>query len=392
MRKMRPAVLGVTLLGLGVLGLHACGKKQISADIKVGLIAELTGDIPAVGASCKDAAEMAVSEVADADGLVFGGKRHGVRLLIEDSSAKADQAATAAQKLIDQDEVLAIVGPNASLGAVPASQIAESGKTPLITPWSTNPKTTMDPATGKPKRYVFRACFTDPFEGHVLATFAHDYMKAEKAAVLYDVASEAPKSQAELFRKDFEKQGGKIVSFETYSTGDKDFSAQLTKIKSASPDLVFLPSYYNDVPLQLQQAHRLGLKVPFLGSDSWSSPELVKLSGADAEGAYFCNHYSPGAKNETTGRFVVAYKKRFGHEPDDVAALTYDALGVLFKAIVAAGKIEREAVRDSLGLITDYEGVTGRMKFKEGSGDPTKSAVMMKVQGGSFVWVTNVDP
>ena len=132
--------------------------------------------------------------------------------------------------------------------------------------------------------------------------------------------------------------GGKVVAFETYTTSDKDFSAQLTKIKAAAPELVFLPSYYSDVPLQLQQAHRLGITVPFLGSDSWSSPEIIKLAGQDAEGAYFCNHYSPGAKNEITGRFVVSYKKKYGQEPDDVAALTYDAFGVLAKAIASAGK------------------------------------------------------
>jgi branched-chain amino acid transport system substrate-binding protein len=217
-------------------------------------------------------------------------------------------------------------------------------------------------------------------------------MHAAKAGVLYDVASEAPKGQAELFKQDFEKDGGKVVAFETYTTGDKDFSAQLTKIKAAGPELVFLPAYYSDVPLQMQQAHRLGLTVPFLGSDSWSSPEIIKLAGQDSEGAFFCNHYSPDAKNETTGRFVVSYKKKYGQEPDDVAALTHDAFGVLRKAIAAAGKLDREAVRDALSKITTYEGVTGKISYPPGSGDPVKGAVMMKISGGKFTWVTNVDP
>ncbi|HKC25403.1 MAG TPA: ABC transporter substrate-binding protein, partial [Thermoanaerobaculia bacterium] len=371
--------------------LPSCAKKEVKPDVKIGVIAELTGDIPAVGASCKNAAQMAVDEINAAGGIDLGGVKHGLSIVVEDSAAKADQAAAAAQKLINQDQVLAIVGPNASLGAIPAAQIAEGAQTLLITPWSTNPKTTLD-NEGKPKKWVVRACFTDTFQGRVLSRFAHDYMHATKAGVLYDVASEAPKGQAELFKADFEKDGGKVVAFETYTTSDKDFSAQLTKIKAAAPELVFLPSYYSDVPLQLQQAHRLGLTVPFLGSDSWSSPEIIKLAGQDAEGAYFCNHYSPGAKNEITGRFVVSYKKKYGQEPDDVAALTYDAFGVLAKAIASAGKLDRQALRDALSKITTYDGVTGKISYPAGSGDPVKGAVMMKISGGKFVWVTNVDP
>lgn len=376
---------------MGALVLPSCAEKPANPDIKIGLIAELTGDIPAVGTSCKNAAQMAVDEINNAGGIEIGGKKHGLGLVVEDSSAKADQAAAAAQKLINQDEVLAIIGPNASLGAIPAAQIAEGAKVLLITPWSTNPKTTLD-NEGKPKKFVVRACFTDSLQGQVLAKFAKDYMHANKAGVLYDVASEAPKGQAELFKKDFEADGGKVVAFETYTTGDKDFSAQLTKIKAAGPDIVFLPSYYSDVPLQLQQAHRLGLTVPFLGSDGWSSPEIIKLAGADAEGAYFCNHYSPGAKNEITGRFVVAYQKRFGQEPDDVAALTYDSFNVLRKAISIAGKVDRQAVRDALSKIGVHDGVTGKISYPSGSGDPVKGAVMMQIKDGKFLWVTNVDP
>jgi branched-chain amino acid transport system substrate-binding protein len=389
--RFAPRFALVLLLGAASLLSPSCKKKEAGPTVKIGLIAELTGDIPAVGASCRNAAQMAVDEINEAGGIDVGGVRHGLTLVVEDSNAKADQAAAAAQKLINQDQVLAIVGPNASLGAIPAAQIAEGSQVLLIAPWSTNPKTTLD-NENNPKKWVVRACFTDSFQGQVLAKFAHDYMHATKAGVLYDVASEAPKGQAELFRANFEKNGGQVVAFETYTTGDKDFSAQLTKIKQAAPDLVLLPSYYSDVPLQLQQAHRLGLTVPFLGSDAWSSPEIVKLAGQDAEGAFFCNHYSPGAKNEITGRFVVSYQKRYGQEPDDVAALTYDSFGVLRSAIAKAGKADRQAVRDALSKIGVYDGVTGKISYPSGSGDPVKGAVMMKVAGGKFVWVTNVDP
>ena len=189
--------------------------------IKVGTIVELTGDMPAVGASSRNAAQLAVAELNAAGGIDIGGKKHKVELVVEDNAAKPDQSAAAANKLITQDEVLAIIGPNASLGAIPAAEIAEVNQTLLITPWSTNPKTTLDTSTGKPKQYVFRACFTDPFEGRVLARFITDTLGAKTAAVLYDVASEAPKSQAELFRQTFEQLGGKVVAFETYTTGQR---------------------------------------------------------------------------------------------------------------------------------------------------------------------------
>lgn len=360
--------------------------------IKIGLIAELTGDIPAVGASCKTAAEQAVEAVNGAGGLDVGGEKYRIELVVQDNGSKADQAALCAQKLIAQDRVLAIIGPNASLGAVPASSIAESSKTVLITPWSTNPKTTLDARTGKSKQYVFRACYTDPFEGRILARFVRDTLKFDTAAVLYDVASEAPKSQAELFRQIFTQTGGKVVAFETYTTGDRDFSAQLTKIREAQPRMIFLPAYYNDVPLVVQQAQRLGIKVPFVGSDAWSSPDLIKLSQGAVEGFYFANHYASDAATPVAEGFIKTYQQRYGKTPDDIAALTYDAFGLLFKAIQAAGKPERKAVRDALACIPKYEGVTGAMSFQEGSGDPVKSGVILQVRDGKFVWVCNAAP
>lgn len=360
--------------------------------VRIGVIAELTGDIPAVGASCKKAAELAAAEVNDAGGLSLGGTKYKIKLYIEDNAGKADQSASAAQKLITQKEVTAIVGPNASRYAVPASEIAESSRVVLITPWSTTPKTTLDAKTGAPKRYIFRACFTDPFQGKVVARFAREELKAKKAAVLYDVASEYNKGIAEIFKTAFEEKGGRIVAFETYTTNDKDFSAQLTKIKRAGPDVIFLPNYYSEVPLQVQQAHRLGIKVPFLGSDSWGSEELVKLAGADVEGYYFSTHYAADAATPAATRFIQAFKTRYGATPDDVAALTYDAFGLLIRALENAGKPDREAVRDALARIPLYEGVTGNMQFKEGSGDPVKSAVILRIKGGKFAWFANANP
>ncbi|MCG6535221.1 MAG: ABC transporter substrate-binding protein, partial [Syntrophales bacterium LBB04] len=306
MRKLGCIVLFL-LAGLLVL---TCGGEK-SNTIRIGVIAELTGDMPAVGESCKKAAELAVKEMNDAGGLDVGGKKYKVDLFVEDNAGKAEQSASAGQKLITQQKVLAVVGPNATRYAIPASEIAESSKVVLITPWSTNPKTTLDAKTDKPKKFVFRACFIDPFQGRVLAKFALDGLKARKAAVLYDVASDYNKGIAEYFKATFEQNGGQIVAFETYTTNDKDFSGQLTKIKRASPDVIFLPNYYSEVPLQIQQAKRLGITVPFLGSDSWGSAELLKLCGNECEGYYFSTHYAAAAATPAAAKFIKAFQAKY---------------------------------------------------------------------------------
>jgi branched-chain amino acid transport system substrate-binding protein len=390
MRKMiSPAALFLLSVICTLIG---CGDNKQQDTIKVGLIVELTGDMPGVGASSKNAAQLAVNEQNSAGVISIGGKPYQIELVVEDNASKAEQSVAAVNKLITQDNVLAIVGPNASLGAIPAAEIAEYNKTLLITPWSTNPKTTLDTTTGKPKDYVFRACYTDPFEGRVLARFVLEKLKAKKVAVLYDVASEAPKSQADLFRLTFEELGGKTVAFETYTTGDRDFSAQLTKIKSANPDVIFLPAYYNDVGLIAQQAHRAGIKQPLVGSDAWSSPELIKLSNGTVEGDYFANHYASDIATPTAKKFIDAYTKQYGNIPDDVAALTYDSMGLLFEAIKKSPSLDRKVVRDSLATLANYPGVTGNIQFTAGSGDPVKSAVIMQIKGDKFVWVMNAAP
>ncbi len=387
---MKTKNISIALMGFFILA--GCGKLK-NDTVRIGVIAEITGAIPAVGASCKNGAQMAAKEINDAGGIMVDGVIKKIELFIEDSASKPEQAATVAQKLITYSGVIAIVGPNSSSNALPAAEIAEKAGMVLMTPWSTDPKTTIDAKTGQPKKFVFRACFTDTFEGKVLGSFARKELKANKVAILYDVASDVLKIQAEIFRESFEENGGKIVAFETYTKGDKDFSAQFTKIKSAKPDLIFLPSYYTDVPLQVQQARRLGIKVPFLGSDAWSSEDLVRMCGADCEGSYLLNHYSPGTTNPVTQKFIAQYRAQFGGAtPDDVAALSYDALKVLAQAIALAGKLDRSVVRDALSKVPAYPGVTGVIKYSPGSGDPVKGAVILRIKNGGFSWFADAQP
>lgn len=358
--------------------------------IRIGLNAELTGGVPVVGASCRAGAELAVEEVNAAGGLEVGGRRYRVELLVEDNEDKAESAAAAAHKL-NAAGVLLMIGPNASRNAIPAAEVAESAKMPMISPWSTAVKTTIDATTGNPKMYVFRAAFIDDFQGVVAAKFALESLKSAKPAVLYDVASEYNKGIAEVYRKTMEAAGVPVVAFETYTTGDKDFSSQLTKIRAAGADSLFLPNYYSEVPLQVQQARRLGFTANILGSDSWGNLELITLCGKDCEGLFFTTHYATDIATPKAQAFIKAYETKFGKVPDDVAALTYDSLGLAFQAIKAAGRLDREAVRTALAGIAEYEGVTGVMQFK-GTGDPIKSAVIIQIREGRFRYFSTAKP
>jgi branched-chain amino acid transport system substrate-binding protein len=362
--------------------------------IKIGFDIPLTGDIPKVGEGSKYAGEMMLEKVNGAGGLVVGNKQHKLEFIYEDNESKAESATAAALKLITTDKVLAIVGPQASKQAVPTGEVCETNKTPMISPWSTNPRTTAD------RPYVFRACFLDPFQGPVIANFATEEFGATKAAVLYDVASDYPKGLAEFFKAAFEELhgDGSVVAFETFTTKDRDFSAQLTKIVASGADFLFTPQYYDEVPLIVKQAHELGWDKPILGSDSWGSAELMTLCGDDCKGCFFSTHYAAAGAKGATKEFIDAYNAQYGYVPDDVAALTWDAMGILLQAIQNTGGLtgdldmDREAVKDQLGKIKDFEGITGKMTFTP-DGDPIKCAVIVKISdAGEFEFYKSACP
>jgi len=382
---------------LMVLFLGACltGFVWAADVIKIGFDIELTGDIPKVGEASKFTGEMLKAQINSKGGLKVGNKSYMLNFIYEDNEAKAESAAAAALKLITQDQVLGIIGPQASKQAIPAGEVADTNQCVLISGWSTNPKTT----AGRP--WVFRACFLDPFQGPVLAKFATDELKAKKAAVLYDIASDYPKGLAEFFKEAFEKIHGKgsVVAFETFTTKDRDFSAQLTKIAASKADILLTPQYYDEVPLIVKQAHEMGWKKPILGSDSWDSAELMNLCGKDCIGSFFSTHYAaPGAKGATK-QFIDQYKAKYGYEPDAVAALTWDAIRLMLQAIqntkglTGDVKKDRKAIRDQLAQIKEFEGITGKMSFDGKTGDPIKCAVMVKISpAGKFEFHKMVCP
>jgi branched-chain amino acid transport system substrate-binding protein len=375
----------ISLLIIGSILLGACG--QAAPDtIKIGVNAPITGDIPKVGEGTKYAAEMWKEAINGAGGLEIGGKKYQVELVIEDNESKAESAVAANTKMITQDEVLIIIGPQASKQAVPAGQVANDNKTPMISPWSTNPNTTLD------RPWVFRACFLDDFQGPAVANFVTAEFGFTKAAVLYDIASDYPKGLAEFFKSAWEgiNGAGSVVAYESFTTKDTDFSAQLTKIRDSGAEFLFTPQYYNEVALIAQQAHQLGFNAPIMGSDSWGSAELVPLCGEDCYGSFFTTHYAAAGAVGATKEFIDSYNAKHGYIPDDVAALTWDAFNLAKQAMEDCGSItgdlaaDRQCVRDALAKVTEFPGITGTMTYT-GTGDPSKCAVIVKIgDAGEF--------
>jgi len=362
--------------------------------IKIGFNIPLTGDIPKVGEGSKYAAEMLKEEINNAGGLKVGDKQYQLEFIYEDNESKAESATVTALKLIMQDDVLAIIGPQSSKQAIPAGEISNNQGTPMISPWSTNPQTTLD------RPFVFRGAFLDPFQGPVIANFATEEFGAKTAAVLYDIASDYPKGLSEYFKAAFEKIHGKgsVVAFETFTTKDRDFSAQLTNIKNSNADILFIPQYYDEVPLITKQAHELGWDKPILGSDSWGSAELMNLCGDDCKGLFFSTHYAAAGATGATKDFIDKYHAKYGYIPDDVGALTWDSIRLMLQAIQNTGQLtgdlkkDREAVKDQFAKIKNFDGITGKMTFTK-EGDPIKCAVIVKISDkGEFNFYKSICP
>jgi len=390
---MRKCICLIVLCMTTVLLVSPCvwGKEK---PVKIGINAPMTGDIPKVGEGSKFAAQMWLEDIKAAGGLDIGGKKYPVEVIIEDNESKAASAVAASTKLITEDEVLAIVGPQSSKQAVPAGGTANDYKTPMISPWSTNPDTTSD------RPFVFRGCFLDPFQGPVIANFVKEEFGFKKAAVLYDVASDYPKGLAEFFKKAWEALGEdyKVVAYESFTTKNMDFSSQLTKIVKSGAEVLFTPQYYNEVSLIVKQAHELGWKNPIVGSDRWGSAETVKHCGKDCYGLFFSSHYAAAGAKGATKEFIDRYNKKYGYIPDDVAALTWDALGIVQKGIQDCGKLsgniekDRQCVRDAMAKIKEFDGITGKMTFTE-EGDPKKCAVIVKISDkGEYEFFKSVCP
>lgn len=371
-------------IGLSTLAVVLAAAVPLRAqEIVVGQYASLTGSEATFGINSSNGVALALEEVNKTG--VLGGRK--IKIITEDDQSKPGQPSAAVKKLISSDRVTAVIGEIASSRSLEAAPICQEAKVPMVSPGATNARVT------EVGDYIFRVCFIDPFQGTVMAKFALDNLKATKVAILTDVRNDYSVGLTQYFKEYFEKNGGKIVTERSFSGGgtDRDFRAQLTAIKAAQPDAIFVPGYYTEAGLIAKQARSLGIKVPLLGGDGWDSPKLTEIGGSAIDGCYFSTHFSPKDTNPKVQDFVKRYQEKFKSVPDGMAPLGYDAMMVLAQAMNTAGSTDGAKIRDALAQIKDYDGVTGRITI-DAKRNATKAAVVLKVNGKGNEFVASVAP
>jgi branched-chain amino acid transport system substrate-binding protein len=357
-----------------------------SGDIVIGHVASLTGDTATFGVSADEGIRLALDEINKSPTL----DNRKIQVITEDDRSLGDEAKTAANKLISKDHVVAILGEIASSRSIAMAPVCEEAKIPMLSPGSTNPKVTQG------FEYVFRNCFIDPFQGTAMAKFAMDKspgLGLTKFAVLYPVNSDYGVGLKDYFEAAVKKRGGQIVAEEAYTEKtDTDFRAQLTKIKAADPQAIFVSGYYTEAGLIAKQARQLGLSVPLLGGDGWDSDQTIKIGGDAVNGCYFSNHYSPDEDRPEVKKFVADYKAKYsGKTPDAMAILGYDAMRIMADAINRAGSTDGDKIRDALAATKDFPGASGVTTINKDH-NATKSLVILKIDGGEFKYAGTVKP
>lgn len=362
-----------------LFALSGCGRKE--QEVKIGIIVPLSGQLAVYGEGVRDGAILAFDKVNAAGGI--DGKK--IVPVVVDNKADGAETANALNKLITKDKVVAVVGPVISATANVAGPIAVREGIPLITPTATAIEVT------EVGEYVSRTCFLDDFQGSVMARFAIENLQAKKAAIIFDLANDYSIGLKNVFAKTFTELGGEVVEIVSYTTGDSDFNAQLTKIKAVNPDVIYLPAYYSDDVLFLRQAKNLGITATFMGADGWDAQELIDGAKEDAEGVYFTTHYTPTDPAEIVQNFLRDYQEKYNKFPIVLAALGYDAAALLAEAIDRADSLDPKDIKDAINSTVDFKGVTGMITLDENR-NPVKEITIATVKNGRFELVTKLRP
>ena len=382
--RRHPLVLAHRLLhplGFAAFALLWFTIQSSLAEIKIGAMTCLTGALSTFGVSSVQGAKLAVEEMNAAGGTLG----QSIQLIVEDNGSKAGETATITRKLISQDKVVAILGDLTSSATMEGAPLAQAAKVPLLTPSATNVAIT------KIGNYIFRSCFIDPFTGRIMAKFALDRLKAKQAIVMTDVKQDYSVGLTDAIRQYFSENGAGILQSFSYSSGDTNFRTQLTGVRIANPDVVFLPGYYTEAALILRQARQLGITCPFVGGEGWDSPALIEVAGKAAEGNYYTDHFSAADPDPRVQKFVQIYRAKYGALPDALAALWYDGARLLAQAVERAGSTDTAKIRDTLAATRDFEGVTGRISIDQDR-NASKPGVILKIDNGQSEMVQQITP
>lgn len=387
---MALALLVALAAGCGAQPAENTGEEEPTAveSVKIGLNFELSGGVATYGGNTVKGIEMAAKEINESGGVLGGAQ---IELVKADNKSDAAEATNVQTKLITVDNALATIGPATSTNSLAAIPVSMENEVPLLTASGTADKVTVDEA-GKAKEFAFRLCFYDSFQGNVGANFVFNSLQLKKAAIYVDSNSDYSKEIANVFKTAYTALGGEISAEESYVNTDQDFKSTLTRIKAASPDVIYLPGYYNNVGPIVKQARELGITVPFVGADGYDSPDLVALGGAEnLNNVFFTNHYSSQDTDPVVQKFVEAYKAAYGTEPDAFAALGYDAMYLMADAVNRAGQADSIAIKDALAATKDFAGVTGNMTMDE-KHNPVKALVILEMVDGKQTFKEKVQP
>jgi branched-chain amino acid transport system substrate-binding protein len=389
---MRWNWIWVSVVAMGFPLVTGCNKQSGSSgdakEIVIGQVASLTGDTATFGVSADEGVRLALDEI-NGGSKVLG---KPIKLVTEDDRSTSDEAKTAAEKLINRDHAVAIIGEIASSRSIAMAPVCQDAKVPMLSPGSTNPKVT------EVGDYIFRACFIDPFQGKAMAEFALNNLKLKRFGMLYAVNSDYSVGLKDYVMQAVNAGGGQIVDTEAYTEkNDKDFRSQLTKIRDHHPDAIFVTGYYQEAGLIARQARDLGINVPLIGGDGWDSDQLVKVGGQAIDGCYFTNHYSPDEQRPEVQAFVTAYKAKYKNPdgtpkvPDAMAILGYDAMKLMAHAINQAGSTDGQKIRDALAATKNFPAAAGSITIDENR-NAIKPIVVIKIVNGQFTYVASVQP
>lgn len=376
---MKKRLMALSLAALMVVSLSACGTKTETPagdkaeakEIYIGGLAPLTGDVAVYGKASSDGSKLAIEEVNAVGGVL--GKL--IKFDCLDEKGDPTEAVTAYNRLSSQG-IVALIGDVTSKPTIGVSQIAAEEGMPMVTPTATAMAVT---DAGK---NIFRVCFTDPYQGETMATFAASNLTAKTYAVIYNNSDDYSSGLAEAFIAKANSLGMTMTANEAYGKDAVDFKAQLTKIAEGTPEVLFIPDYYNNVVKIASQAREVGLDSTFLGADGWDGVLTVSADLSAIEGAFFCNHYSTEDADPTVQAFLTNYNKKYGEVPNSFAALGYDAAKILLAAIEKAGSTDKAKIVEALKN-TSYDGVTGHITFDE-KGNPVKSVAIITIKGGKY--------
>jgi len=398
--RRRAGVPTVLMLALGLLSLTAappgCDKDSSSSggstgstgDILIGHYASMTGDTATFGVSADEGIRLAMNEINGAGGVL--GKK--VRVITTDDRSLSDEAKTTVERLINQDKVVALLGEISSSRSIAGAPVAQDAQVPMLSPGSTNVGVT------KAGDYIFRACFTDDIQGQALARFAIENLKLKRFAFLYPVNNDYGVGLRKIIMNALQAKGAQVVADLGYTEkSDVDFRGQLTRIKAANPEAIFVTGYYTEAGLIAQQARELGLNVPLIGGDGWDSDQTVQIGGKAVEGCYFSNHYSPDEDRPEVKKFVETYKAAYKNPdgspkvPDAMAILGYDSMRLMTDAIKRAGSTEGRKIRDALAATKDFPGASGNITIDENR-NAKKAVVILKIENGKFRYMARINP